>query len=224
MRTHGDTRPGERGRGFDARKRTPLRACECSSPHPPKGGTYRHHGQADPRYFRQCIGCVRHRTSNSSGVRATVFIGSAWWMPQESVCVGWIAGATVLVDRAREGARRRRFGLLEVRNVRCSGLSRWGSKAGAHALTGKVTEGLVLIDEAVQIASRMGTFHVPNCSWSGRLAHCRQRRRRQQSFQRAFDDAGSGALRMTQCVQHIHRRLCDPGPDRSQGASRESAV
>jgi hypothetical protein len=96
--------------------------------------------------------------------------------------------------------------LLEVRNVRCSGLSRWGSKAGAHALTGKVTEGLVLIDEAVQIASRMGTFHVPNCSWSGRLAHCRQRRRRQQSFQRAFDDAGSGALRMTQLRAAL--RLC----------------
>src|SRR5829696_2866618 len=38
---------------------------------PPQRGTCRRGGQADPSYFRRCIGCVAHRISKSLGVRET---------------------------------------------------------------------------------------------------------------------------------------------------------
>jgi predicted ATPase/class 3 adenylate cyclase len=84
-----------------------------------------------------------------------------------------------------------------------------GMKAGAHGLAGKVAEGLVLIDDALELAGSSDTSQIPEFSLvKGDLlivaggadadaAHL---------FQRAFDDAGSGGVRMTQLRAAL--RLC----------------
>jgi predicted ATPase/class 3 adenylate cyclase len=84
-----------------------------------------------------------------------------------------------------------------------------GMKAGAHGLAGKVAEGLVLIDDALELAGSRDTSQIPEFSLvKGDLlivaggadadaAHW---------FKRAFDDAGSGGVRMTQLRAAL--RLC----------------
>ena len=83
-----------------------------------------------------------------------------------------------------------------------------GIKAGAHLLTGRLAEGLVLIDEALEIASRWGAFDVPELLLvkGDLLTAASAAGAARQSFQRAFDDAGSGGVRMTQLRAAL--RLC----------------
>jgi predicted ATPase/class 3 adenylate cyclase len=83
-----------------------------------------------------------------------------------------------------------------------------GIKAGANMLTGRLAEGLVLIDEALEIASRWGAFDVPELLLvkGDLLTGAGAAGAAGQSFQQAFDDAGSGGVRMTQLRAAL--RLC----------------
>jgi predicted ATPase len=82
-------------------------------------------------------------------------------------------------------------------------------KAGAHALAGRVAEGLVLVDEALELAASGDTSSIPEFGLlkgdlltaagaaDGDAAHW---------FQRAFDGAGDQGARMTQLRAAL--RLC----------------
>jgi hypothetical protein len=75
----------------------------------------RRSGQAGPSYFRRCMGCVGHRTSNFVRVRAT---GLRWrpWLPQQSfasgesrIGVAWSIGrASRLTGRGAAGWKLRK--------------------------------------------------------------------------------------------------------------------
>jgi predicted ATPase len=81
--------------------------------------------------------------------------------------------------------------------------------AGAHALAGKVAEGLILIDDALELAGSgdttvtaelfllKGDLLAAAGAADADAAHW---------FQQAFDDAGSGGARMTQLRAAL--RLC----------------
>ena len=81
--------------------------------------------------------------------------------------------------------------------------------AGAHALAGNVVEGLVVIDDALELAARGDQSLIPELSLlkgdlltvagaaDGDPEHC---------FQRAFDGAASAGVRMTQLRAAV--RLC----------------
>jgi predicted ATPase len=81
-------------------------------------------------------------------------------------------------------------------------------KAVAHALAGQVAEGLILIDEALAIASRGDASTVPELSLvkGDLLTATGAADSAEQLFQRAFDDAASGAVKMTQLRAAL--RLC----------------
>jgi predicted ATPase len=81
--------------------------------------------------------------------------------------------------------------------------------AGAHALAGKVADGLILIDDALELAGTGNTTAISELfllkgdllaaagAVDADAAHW---------FQRAFDDAGSGGAMMTQLRAAV--RLC----------------
>ena len=124
--------------------------------------------------------------------------------------------------------------------------------AGAHALAGRVAEGLVLIDDALELAARGDRSTIPESSLiKGDLLIAAGAADADAAywFQRAFDVAGTHGVRMTQlraalrlcrlwraqgrddadepvtqCVRDLHRGLRDRGPDRSQGPSGVAGV
>jgi hypothetical protein len=81
--------------------------------------------------------------------------------------------------------------------------------AGAHGIAGKVAEGLVLIDDALDLASSGDTSPIAEFSLvKGELLAAAGAADADAArwFQRAFDDAGSGGVRMTQLRAAL--RLC----------------
>jgi predicted ATPase/class 3 adenylate cyclase len=116
------------------------------------------------------------------------------------------------LGRAEEGLAQVNEGIAQYQQMRTPPVF-WPQlvaiKAGAHALAGKVVEGLVLLDDALELAAHGYTSSLPEFSLlKGDLltvagaadadaAHW---------FQRAFDGAGIQGLRMTQLRAAL--RLC----------------
>jgi tetratricopeptide (TPR) repeat protein len=124
-------------------------------------------------------------------------------------CLHGIADAEL--GRAEEGLAQVNEGIAQYQQMRTPPVF-WPQlvaiKAGAHALAGKVPEGLVLLDDALELAAHGYTSSIPEFSLlKGDLltvadadadaAHW---------FQRAFDGAGNQGLRMTQLRAAL--RLC----------------
>ena len=123
--------------------------------------------------------------------------------------------------------------------------------AGTHALAGNVAEGLVLLDDALELGRRDPSTIAEFSLLKGDLltvagaadadaGYWFQSGVRQCGKRGRQDDAAAGRAQTvpslaepgqercrpaaTQCVRHLHRGFRDRGPNRSQGPSRESAV
>jgi predicted ATPase/class 3 adenylate cyclase len=124
-------------------------------------------------------------------------------------CLGGIADAQL--GRAEEGLARVNEGLALYQEMTTPPVF-WPQllsiKAGVHGIAGKVAEGLLLIDEALELATHGDTSMVPELSLikADLLTADDDVDAAAQWCQRAFDLAGSGGVRMTQLRAAL--RLC----------------
>jgi tetratricopeptide (TPR) repeat protein len=124
-------------------------------------------------------------------------------------CLGGIADAQL--GRAEEGLARVNEGLALYQEMTTPPVF-WPQllsiKAGVHGIAGKVAEGLLLIDEALELATHGDTSMVPELGLikADLLTADDDVDAAAQWCQRAFDLAGSGGVRMTQLRAAL--RLC----------------
>ena len=135
-------------------------------------------------------------------------------------CLLGIADAEL--GRAEEGLARVNRGIAQYQQMRTPPVF-WPQlvaiKARAHALAGKVAEGLVLLDDALELAAHGYTSSIPEFSLlKGDLLTVAGAADADAThwFQRAFDAAGIQGLRMTQLRAAV--RLCRLS--RTQGTDR----
>jgi predicted ATPase len=125
-------------------------------------------------------------------------------------CLLGIADAEL--GRAEEGLAQVNEGIAQYQQMRTPRVF-WPQlvaiKAGAHALAGKVAEGLMLLDDALELAAHGYASSIPEFSLlKGDLLTVAGAADADAAnwFQRAFDGAGNQGLRMTQLRAAI--RLC----------------
>ena len=128
--------------------------------------------------------------------------------------------ADVQLGRAKEGVAQVDDGIALYQELKTPPVF-WplllAIKAGAHALAGRVAEGLVLVDEALELAASRDTSSIPELSLlKGDLLTAAGAADADAAhwFHRAFDGAGDQGARMTQLRAAL--RLCRLW--RSQGA------
>jgi 5-methylcytosine-specific restriction endonuclease McrA len=124
-------------------------------------------------------------------------------------CLGGIADAEL--GRAEEGLAQVNEGIAPYQEMKTPPVF-WpylvAMNAGAHALAGKVAEGLILIDDALELAGSGDTTVTAELFLlKGDLLASAADAEAAHWFQRAFDDAGSGGGRMTQLRAALRLRL-----------------